>query len=182
MIYSMVRVVILCIVYCRIVCALIVFVFICFLFIFVAFLFLCFFIFLFFGFVFFFSSRRRHTSCALVTGVQTCALPIFLERRETLGHPAHRLPVQLGIDRHRPAGDVRTTHVQPEGINEELLELGGGFAEVVVAQQVRWDRRLGDEHGRLRPSQPSPCAHNRWEAAGRPGEGRGGIAAGGVRG
>src|SRR3546814_9930805 len=27
---------------------------------------------------FFFSSRRRHTRCALVTGVQTCALPIFL--------------------------------------------------------------------------------------------------------
>src|SRR3546814_4479336 len=28
-------------------------------------------------FVFFFSSRRRHTRCALVTGVQTCALPIY---------------------------------------------------------------------------------------------------------
>src|SRR3546814_4829087 len=28
---------------------------------------------------FFFSSRRRHTRCALVTGVQTCALPIFLK-------------------------------------------------------------------------------------------------------
>src|SRR3546814_11453980 len=28
-------------------------------------------------FCFFFSSRRRHTSCALVTGVQTCALPIY---------------------------------------------------------------------------------------------------------
>src|SRR3546814_19953874 len=27
--------------------------------------------------MFFFSSRRRHTRCALVTGVQTCALPIF---------------------------------------------------------------------------------------------------------
>src|SRR3546814_19146554 len=27
-------------------------------------------------FFFFFSSRRRHTICALVTGVQTCALPI----------------------------------------------------------------------------------------------------------
>src|SRR3546814_20994004 len=27
---------------------------------------------------FFFSSRRRHTRCALVTGVQTCALPISL--------------------------------------------------------------------------------------------------------
>src|SRR3546814_9666106 len=29
-----------------------------------------------FSVVFFFSSRRRHTRCALVTGVQTCALPI----------------------------------------------------------------------------------------------------------
>src|SRR3546814_19019211 len=32
----------------------------------------------FFYFFFFFSSRRRHTRCALVTGVQTCALPISL--------------------------------------------------------------------------------------------------------
>src|SRR3546814_3506798 len=30
---------------------------------------------------FFFSSRRRHTRCALVTGVHTCALPIFSLRR-----------------------------------------------------------------------------------------------------
>src|SRR3546814_6854419 len=30
---------------------------------------------------FFLSSRRRHTSCALVTGVQTCALPISLQLR-----------------------------------------------------------------------------------------------------
>src|SRR3546814_6175591 len=30
-------------------------------------------------FLFFFSSRRRHTRCALVTGVQTCALPISPE-------------------------------------------------------------------------------------------------------
>src|SRR3546814_21031677 len=28
--------------------------------------------------MFFFSSRRRHTRCALVTGVQTCALPIYV--------------------------------------------------------------------------------------------------------
>src|SRR5881409_4352647 len=27
--------------------------------------------------VFFFSSRRRHTRCETVTGVQTCALPIY---------------------------------------------------------------------------------------------------------
>src|SRR3546814_10338702 len=32
-------------------------------------------------FFFFFSSRRRHTRCALVTGVQTCALPISETKR-----------------------------------------------------------------------------------------------------
>src|SRR3546814_2797106 len=42
-------------------------------------------------FIFLFSSRRRHTRCALVTGVQTCALPIF--------HPqALSLLDELGFD------------------------------------------------------------------------------------
>src|SRR3546814_2392030 len=38
--------------------------------------------------VFFFSRRRRHTRCALVTGVQTCALPIsiFLPLVTELGY------------------------------------------------------------------------------------------------
>src|SRR3546814_7376268 len=38
----------------------------------------------------FFSSRRRHTRCALVTGVQTCALPIFL--LHGLPHTARHAP------------------------------------------------------------------------------------------
>src|SRR3546814_16609347 len=33
--------------------------------------------------VFFFSSRRRHTRGALVTGVQTCALPIWVSAMKT---------------------------------------------------------------------------------------------------
>src|SRR3546814_6584969 len=37
--------------------------------------------------VFFFSSRRRHTRCALVTGVQTCALPISNHRSAAMGEP-----------------------------------------------------------------------------------------------
>src|SRR3546814_6150038 len=41
---------------------------------------------------FFFSSRRRHTSCALVTGVQTCALPIY---REALGEDIGAIPEGL---------------------------------------------------------------------------------------
>src|SRR3546814_3111433 len=36
--------------------------------------------------VFFFSSRRRHTRCALVTGVQTCALPIYSAEDIALQH------------------------------------------------------------------------------------------------
>src|SRR3546814_3972257 len=38
-------------------------------------------------FFFFFSSRRRHTRCALVTGVQTCALPILAERGNVIFDP-----------------------------------------------------------------------------------------------
>src|SRR3546814_2820703 len=35
--------------------------------------------------VFFFSGRRRHTRCALVTGVQTCALPILQDAGARIG-------------------------------------------------------------------------------------------------
>src|SRR3546814_3325916 len=46
--------------------------------------------------VFFFSSRRRHTRCALVTGVQTCALPIFCFTPA----PTSTMPsVSLGLER-----------------------------------------------------------------------------------
>src|SRR3546814_16146984 len=38
---------------------------------------------------FFFSSRRRHTRCALVTGVQTCALPILVAEAQR-----SRAPIQ----------------------------------------------------------------------------------------
>src|SRR3546814_8519193 len=37
---------------------------------------------------FFFSSRRRHTRCVLVTGVQTCALPISISIRPSITAPA----------------------------------------------------------------------------------------------
>src|SRR3546814_5789617 len=43
---------------------------------------------------FFFSSRRRHTRCALVTGVQTCALPIF--RNDPKGTPPQPSPAFAG--------------------------------------------------------------------------------------
>src|SRR3546814_18501958 len=47
---------------------------------------------------FFFSSRRRHTRCALVTGVQTCALPISGARRRRSARGDQRC-----VRRARPA-------------------------------------------------------------------------------
>src|SRR3546814_19910126 len=44
--------------------------------------------------VFLFSSRRRHTSCALVTGVQTCALPIWRRSSDQCHAHARALPVR----------------------------------------------------------------------------------------
>src|SRR3546814_6484928 len=45
---------------------------------------------------FFFSSRRRHTRCALVTGVQTCALPILFLM--TAAVPAYQTDALIAED------------------------------------------------------------------------------------
>src|SRR3546814_10750308 len=54
--------------------------------------------------VFFFSSIRRHTRCALVTGVQTCALPILQAWRCSCCRPgaAPTLIVTLGLRAEGP--------------------------------------------------------------------------------
>src|SRR3546814_5317255 len=51
---------------------------------------------------FFFSSRRRHTRCALVTGVQTCALPISA-RPIASGLAVERLNFHYAISGDKPA-------------------------------------------------------------------------------
>src|SRR3546814_5486021 len=56
----------------------------------------------------FFASRRRHTRCALVTGVQTCALPISAFSLETW---AGQAPEAAAI-----AGTTLTTGVVAAGI------------------------------------------------------------------
>src|SRR3546814_6367411 len=89
---------------------------------------------------FFFSSRRRHTRCALVTGVQTCALPILRgcrARRPLL----HRL--QLGDEalHHTeaavPEGGVGG--VEAEGRQQLLVALAAARA------QRSEERRVGKE-------------------------------------
>src|SRR3546814_16333707 len=49
-------------------------------------------------FLFFFSSRRRHTRCALVTGVQTCALPISRLRAALAARQPRARFVLMGSD------------------------------------------------------------------------------------
>src|SRR3546814_3912666 len=66
--------------------------------------------------LFFFSSRRRHTRCALVTGVQTCALPISAPAAAGRGAPrvvragrAARGSLPRGGARARPPGSAQTS-------------------------------------------------------------------------
>src|SRR3546814_2562612 len=75
--------------------------------------------------IFFFSSRRRHTRYALVTGVQTCALPISDQTAARLrparaagdvGPPAHLEQLYLRLGRRHPA---------PASIRSGAGELGG---------------------------------------------------------
>src|SRR3546814_3138806 len=78
---------------------------------------------------YFFSSRRRHTRCALVTGVQTCALPIYLvdraHRNESILELVRRFVLDLAaapVDAiHRTAADI-FLHVGRRRIRDRTFE------------------------------------------------------------
>src|SRR3546814_4566815 len=112
---------------------------------------------------FFFSSRRRHTRCALVTGVQTCALPI-LAFIPTSGWPdggqetgTHRLwkarsrPLALN-QRGRWPGDGPPA-LPGRGLRSRRPPVGAVCAD-----------RLDDPAGRL---QPEAGPHSRDDEIGR---------------
>src|SRR3546814_3408974 len=81
---------------------------------------------------FFFSSRRRHTRCALVTGVQTCALPICgAEARYYLSADAI-LSVEDGAQVH--AGDV-LARIPVEGT--KTRDITGGLPRVAELFEAR---------------------------------------------
>src|SRR3546814_6039631 len=103
---------------------------------------------------FFFSSRRRHTRCALVTGVQTCALPISMcggQRRSASAVPAFSLRgglLRLAEPLSLPAFVAR---VVPElvasrlGVDLRLRSLGVCGEDQRVRSE---ERRVGKECGR----------------------------------
>src|SRR3546814_5378653 len=67
--------------------------------------------------MFFCSSRRRHTRCALVTGVQTCALPIALALR---GEQLYQVWSAVLL-----RGAEHLDEVWPELIRADLIRAGG---------------------------------------------------------
>src|SRR3546814_2745046 len=77
-----------------------------------------------------FSSRRRHTSCALVTGVQTCALPIF----DNVGD------IGLRLD----AVELRGLDDRVDGGGAFAAGLRSGEQPVLAADRDRSDGALGD--------------------------------------
>src|SRR3546814_5084794 len=84
---------------------------------------------------FFFSSRRRHTRCALVTGVQTCALPILLpfdlERLEVLRGPQGTLYGASSI-----GGLLKYVTVEPDLQRLKVREIGRASCRERVCQYV----------------------------------------------
>src|SRR3546814_1073414 len=77
----------------------------------------------------FFSSRRRHTSCALVTGVQTCALPICCPARGRGGRRA-------GETEGCAAGRARPVALSGGGRAEARAEIGTAPCRESVCQYV----------------------------------------------
>src|SRR3546814_2285315 len=80
--------------------------------------------------IFFISSRRRHTRCALVTGVQTCALPIYDD--DTTG------PIIFDLQHDE---DLRLG-VQPRAIEDSIqFDLAGEDHdfEAIISSRKRWN-------------------------------------------
>src|SRR3546814_6462098 len=77
---------------------------------------------IFFVYFFFFSSRRRHTRCALVTGVQTCALPILLaleSKRKELSKDERSARKQFYALKEKHGVTVSFRHVKGHTKREE---------------------------------------------------------------
>src|SRR3546814_2789208 len=93
----------------------------------------------------FFSSRKRHTSCALVTGVQTCALPIasFWQVVTAIGLTATPLLARLGRDVAR-----RVDGRSDAGL--EFLEQGHNGRTVIIGfvRVGRMVAQMLERHGK----------------------------------
>src|SRR3546814_4622513 len=91
-------------------------------------------------FCFFVSSRRRHTRCALVTGVQTCALPIWLPAPITLAFLPYAPAVREQAAAAHSLGHELLVHVsmEPVGHGDSRSEERRVGKECVSTCRSRW--------------------------------------------
>src|SRR3546814_5284457 len=94
--------------------------------------------------LFFFSSRRRHTRCALVTGVQTCALPI--SRTHQIGSATVERWYQSYVTQRVSELSGRSCP-QVLGIDEHFFSRKKGYATTLVdlKNHRSEERRVGKE-------------------------------------
>src|SRR3546814_3529934 len=116
--------------------------------------------------LFCFTSRRRHTRCALVTGVQTCALPIFnsclslavqhddddIVTIEGLGTPDRTHPMQKAFVEHDGYQCGYCTPGQICSAVAVLDEIKAG-----IPSHRSEERRVGKEGVSTCRSRWSPC-------------------------
>src|SRR3546814_1062176 len=103
--------------------------------------------------VFFCTSIRRHTICALVTGVQTCALPIFGDEslRADLRKQVARLHAKrtfgLVFESHQPERVRLPEHPLRPGLTVAYRDDpdSPGFEVVAIKRKRSGERRVGTE-------------------------------------
>src|SRR3546814_10408216 len=96
--------------------------------------------------LFFFSSRRRHTICAVVTGVQTCALPISCANGPARGAAGWRqgLMTGAGLPHFVPGPDGFDRAVFKKEAHRDLTPAAAAMTQL-------------DATGLLSPADYVPC-------------------------
>src|SRR3546814_3150052 len=92
-------------------------------------------------FCFFFSSRRRHTICALVTGVQTCALPIWIYANQPFG--------SVAAGRHQRGwtfAAIRGRYWRCAAAEQRRHRSCKGLSQSIAARFRKLDGKRSEEH------------------------------------
>src|SRR3546814_2508045 len=114
----------------------------------------------------FFSSRRRHTRCALVTGVQTCALPIYAaEHGDADGAVGRYVPRRIAqVVPHRAGQRI---------VGGRVVEADMGLVAPLLVNKARLAHFAASRCGASRPLSASsrrissPCSSSSGGEIGR---------------